>query len=208
MLVLASASPRRHELLAQAGFSFQVHPVDIPEDPFPGEDPIAYVVRLAREKAQAAFRELTAAGATASVSEKLRDGESVAVLGADTTVTLDNHILGKPADTSDAARMLRLLSGRTHRVLTGVALVTSDGVQVAAEATGVRFLTISDEEIDAYIATGEPMDKAGAYAIQGRAARWTSRIEGCYFNVVGLPIALVTSLLESLPSTQFAELKA
>lgn len=206
MLVLASASPRRRELLAQAGFSFQVHPVDIPEDPLPSEDPIAYVVRLAREKAQAAFRELSAAGASTADDERLcpdgqscPDPQSLAVLGADTTVTLDNQILGKPADTNDAARMLRLLSGRTHRVLTGVALVTADGVQVAAEATGVRFLTISDEEIAAYIATGEPMDKAGAYAIQGRAARWTARIEGCYFNVVGLPIALVTSLLESVP---------
>jgi septum formation protein len=200
MLVLASASPRRRELLAQAGFSFQVHPVDLPEDPLPSEDPIAYVIRLAREKAQAAFRQLTAAGETTAVNEKLcLDSQSLAVLGADTTVTLDNQILGKPLDANDAARMLRLLSGRTHRVLTGVALVTADAVQVAAEATGVRFLTISDEEIDAYIATGEPMDKAGAYAIQGRAARWTSRVEGCYFNVVGLPIALVTSLLESMP---------
>jgi septum formation protein len=202
MLVLASASPRRRELLAQAGFSFQVHPVAISEDPLPAEDPIAYVVRLAREKAQAAFRELTAAGTTTTVSKELcLDGKSLAVLGADTTVTLDNQILGKPSDKNDAARMLRLLSGRTHRVLTGVALVTADGVQVAAEATGVRFLTLSDEEIAAYIATGEPMDKAGAYAIQGRAARWAARVEGCYFNVVGLPIALVTSLLESLPET-------
>jgi len=207
MLVLASASPRRRELLTQAGFSFEIYPVQIPEDPLVGEDPIAYVVRLAREKAQAAFRELTADGLATTTSKKLcLDGKSsLAVLGADTTVTLDNHILGKPADASDAARMLRLLSGRTHRVVTGVALVTADGLQVAAEATGVRFLTVSDEEIDAYIATGEPMDKAGAYAIQGRAARWTARIEGCYFNVVGLPIALVTSLLESLPCPLSAE---
>ena len=120
------------------------------------------------------------------------------VLGADTTVTLDAHILGKPADAADAARMLRLLSGRTHRVITGVAVVAASGVQVAAEVTGVRFLTLSDEEIAAYIATGEPMDKAGAYAIQGRAARWIPRVEGCYFNVVGLPLALVTTMLESV----------
>jgi septum formation protein len=119
------------------------------------------------------------------------------VLGADTTVTLDNHILGKPEDPADAARMLRLLSGRTHRVITGVALVTASRTEVAAEATAVRFLTLSDQEIDAYIATGEPMDKAGAYAIQGHAARWIPRIEGCYFNVVGLPISLVSTLLES-----------
>jgi septum formation protein len=118
------------------------------------------------------------------------------ILGADTTVTLDNHILGKPEDAADAARMLRLLSGRTHRVITGVAAVTADRVEVAAEVTGVRFLALSDEEIASYIATGEPMDKAGAYAIQGRAARWIPRIEGDYFNVVGLPLSLVSTLLE------------
>ena len=120
------------------------------------------------------------------------------MLGADTTVTLDNHILGKPEDAADAARMLRMLSGRTHRVITGVAVVTSSTAEVAAEVTGVQFLTLSDEEIAEYIATGEPMDKAGAYAIQGRAARWIPRIQGCYFNVVGLPIALVSTLLESV----------
>jgi septum formation protein len=196
MLVLASASPRRRELLTQAGFSFQVHPAHIPEEPHPGEDPIAYVTRLAREKAQAVFNELTAISAAAQENPG-QDGESLAVLGADTTVTLDNHILGKPADAADAARMLRLLSGRTHQVITGVAVVTASSAEAAAEVTAVRFLTLSDEEIAAYILTGEPMDKAGAYAIQGRAARWIPRIEGCYFNVVGLPIALVASLLES-----------
>jgi septum formation protein len=181
MLVLASASPRRRELLAQAGYSFEVHPTHIPEEPLPNEDPAAYVTRLAREKAEAVFNELGDPQAT--------------VLGADTTVALDNHILGKPESPADAARMLRLLSGRTHRVLTGVALVTATSTEVAAESTAVTFLALSDEEIEAYIATGEPMDKAGAYAIQGRAARWIPRIEGCYFNVVGLPIALVSSLL-------------
>ncbi len=119
------------------------------------------------------------------------------MLGADTTVTLDELILGKPEDAADAARMLRLLSGRTHRVITGVALVTAEGAEVAAEATEVSFLALSEEEIAAYVATGEPMDKAGAYAIQGRAARWIPRIDGCYFNVVGLPLALVSKLLES-----------
>jgi septum formation protein len=196
MLVLASASPRRRELLAQAGFSFQVHPTVIPEDPHPNEDPIAYVTRLAREKAQSVFEELTAVSVT-SQEKVCLDGQSLAVLGADTTVTLDNHILGKPEDPADAARILRLLSGRTHRVITGVALVTAERTQVAAEVTAVKFLTLSEEEIAAYIATGEPMDKAGAYAIQGRAARWIPRIEGDYFNVVGLPIALVSTLLES-----------
>ena len=264
MLVLASASPRRRELLTQAGFSFEVHPAHIPEDPYPNEDPIAYVIRLAREKAQAVFRELTSASPAANVlppvkgtgfspdvqsakergasqaSEKLPPVKGtgfspcinamestgalapeggfteispasanpaapqapsqpgrLTVLGADTTVTLDNHILGKPSDPADAARMLRLLSGRTHRVITGIAVVTAQSTEVAAEVTAVKFLTLSDEEIAAYVATGEPMDKAGAYAIQGRAARWIPRIEGDYFNVVGLPIALVSPLLES-----------
>ena len=130
-------------------------------------------------------------------------GISLVVLGADTTVTLDNHILGKPEDPADAARMLRLLSGRTHRVITGVAVVTAERTEVAAEVTAVQFLTLSDEEIAAYIATGEPMDKAGAYAIQGRAARWIPRIEGDYFNVVGLPIALRFRPARS-PLTAFA----
>jgi septum formation protein len=204
MLVLASASPRRSELLAQGGYQFTVHPAHINEDPLPGEEPIAYVTRLAREKAQAVFRELASAyptqelGAPSFAQPHRAKGGNPAlfVLGADTTVTLDGHILGKPADSADAARMLRLLSGRTHRVITGVALVTAAGVEVAAEVTGVRFLTLSDAEIAAYVATGEPLDKAGAYAIQGRAARWIPRIEGCYFNVVGLPLALVAQILE------------
>ena len=131
------------------------------------------------------------------VQNQKQTAASLVVLGADTTVTLDNTILGKPEDAADAARMLRLLSGRTHRVITGVAVVTAKGAEVAAEVTAVRFLTLSDAEIADYVATGEPMDKAGAYAIQGRAARWIPRIEGCYFNVMGLPLALVCSLLES-----------
>jgi len=191
MLVLASASPRRRELLAQAGFSFTIHPAHIPEDPLPNEDPVACVTRLAREKAQAVFAELSP-----TWEKKGLDGQSV--LAADTIVTLDNQILGKPSDPSDAARMLRLLSGRTHQVITGVALVTATSTQVAAETTAVTFLPLTEDAIAAYIATGEPMDKAGAYAIQGRAARWIPRIEGDYFNVVGLPIALVSALLESV----------
>jgi len=183
MLVLASASPRRRELLAQAGFQFEVRPAHIPEDPHPGEDPIAYVTRLARQKAEAVYAQFA-------------NPEAV-VLGADTTVTLDNHILGKPENQEDAARMLRLLSGRTHRVITGVAIISATRTQVAAEVTAVQFLTLSEQEIASYIATGEPNDKAGAYAIQGFAARWIPRIEGCYFNVVGLPISLVSSLLEN-----------
>jgi septum formation protein len=234
MLVLASASPRRRELLTQAGFTFQIHPAHIPEDPYPNEDPVAYVTRLAREKAQFVFRQLAEVSAPSADNSALYQGttsvvpqkpqiEAVAlapegsssdptnplranserlappqvVLGADTTVTLDNAILGKPSDAADAARMLRLLSGRTHRVITGVALVTAESVQLAAEVTTVEFLELSDQDIADYVATREPMDKAGAYAIQGRAARWIPRIEGDYFNVVGLPIALVSALLES-----------
>jgi septum formation protein len=201
MLVLASASPRRRELLTQAGLTFHVHPAHIPEDPHPNEDPIAYVVRLAREKAEAVFNQLTTPGAPCLDSEtwdrNTVDTQPLTVLGADTTVVLDNQILGKPENPADAARILRLLSGRTHRVITGVAVVTATHTEVAAEVTGVQFLTLSDQEIEAYIATGEPMDKAGAYAIQGRAARWIPRITGDYFNVVGLPIALVSTLLES-----------
>lgn len=192
MLVLASASPRRRELLAQSGYSFEVRPAHIPEDPRPGEEPITYVVRLAREKAEAVYRELAGRDGAAG------NGGGLVVLGADTTVVIDGEMLAKPEDAADAARMLRKLSGRTHRVITGVAVVTARGTEAAAEVTAVRFLTVGEEEIATYVATGEPMDKAGAYAIQGRAARWIPRIEGCYFNVVGLPLALVTAMLEAV----------
>lgn len=173
-----------------------MRPAHVPEDPKPGEDPIAYVTRLAREKAQDVFDRI-AADAAAIAAPGAIDIQSPAVLGADTTVTLDGLILGKPEDAEDAARILRMLSGRSHRVITGVALVTQNAVEVAAEVTAVQFLTLSDEEIAAYIATGEPMDKAGAYGIQGVAARWIPRVEGCYFNVMGLPLALVATMLES-----------
>jgi septum formation protein len=203
MLILASASPRRRELLTQAGYEFQIRPAHIPEDPHPNEDPIAYVTRLARQKAQAVYNEIagteTNAGAPGLELEGASNpGKSLIVLGADTTVTLDNQILGKPESAQDAARMLRLLSGRTHRVITGVSLVSAHRTETAAEVTAVQFLSLSEAEIQAYIATGEPNDKAGAYAIQGHAARWIPRIEGCYFNVVGLPIALVSTLLETM----------
>ena len=186
-LVLASASPRRRELLTQAGFHFRVLPANIPEQVLPGEDPQTYVTRLALQKAQAIHRNLAPTE------------PGVIVLGADTTVVIDDHILGKPADAPDpvaeATRMLRLLSGRTHRVMTGIALVSSNGSHSAAEITSVDFSPLTDSEIAAYIATGEPMDKAGAYAIQGLAARWIPRLHGCDFNVVGLPIARVAALL-------------
>jgi septum formation protein len=198
-LVLASSSPRRRELLTQAGFTFTVHPAHINEDLLPNEDPIAYVTRLARQKAEAVFNQLKTAGASGLDSQTWETSTpNLVCLGADTTVTVDNHILAKPEDAADAARMLRLLSGRTHHVITGVAIVTATRTEVAAEVTAVRFLTLSDEDIAAYIATGEPMDKAGAYAIQGQAARWIPRIQGDYFNVVGLPLALVTNMLQSL----------
>lgn len=185
MLVLASASPRRRELLTQAGFAFTVAPASINEDLRLGENPLAYVTRLASEKAQSVYARLDS------------QDDSTLVLGADTTVVAPNgEVLGKPADTADAARMLRLLSGATHQVITGVAVLSALGVETAAEVTLVSVLTLSDEELAAYIATGEPMDKAGAYAIQGYAARWIPRIQGCYFNVVGLPLALVAGMLE------------
>lgn len=188
MLVLASASPRRKELLAQAGFQFTVTPTSIPEDPRPGENPVAYVTRLAREKAQSVYAQLQSKD-NAVVPDSI-------VLGADTTVVAPNgEILGKPNDAADAAHMLRLLSGATHQVMTGVAVVRVGRIDTAAEVTHVTVLALSDAEIAAYIATGEPMDKAGAYAIQGYAARWIPRIHGCYFNVVGLPLALVASMI-------------
>jgi septum formation protein len=185
-LVLASASPRRKELLAKVGFSFEVRPSSIPEDPLPGEDPIAYVTRLAREKALAVF------------SAQQAGDPSLMVLGADTTVVAEGEILGKPEDSADAARMLRLLAGRTHQVITGVCVVSSIATETAAEVTGVTFTTLSDAEIEEYIASGEPMDKAGAYGIQGRAGRWIPRVQGCYFNVGGLPRALVANMIEGM----------
>ncbi|HTW58801.1 MAG TPA: Maf family protein [Terriglobales bacterium] len=191
MLVLASASPRRQELLRHAGISFAVQPADIDETPLAAESPRACAERLAREKALAVWR--------------MRPED--VVLGADTIVVVDQAILGKPRDADDAARMLRLLSGRVHEVLTGVCLANSaqgrpaDSVhelRTASETTLVTMNDISDEEIRAYVATGEPMDKAGAYAIQGMASRWIPRIEGDYSNVVGLPVALVYRMLNGL----------
>ncbi|HVJ08822.1 MAG TPA: Maf family protein [Acidisarcina sp.] len=189
MLVLASASPRRRELLTQAGFEFRVLPSSVPEEHQPGEDAISFATRLAREKAQAVFDEHSA----------LDDAENpLLVLGADTVVVVDGEILGKPASRPDAARMLAQLSGRTHQVITGVCLLSRAGMEAAAEVTFVRMQTLSTAEIEAYVASGEPMDKAGAYAIQGYAARWIPRIQGCYFNVVGLPLSLVANLIEGM----------
>ncbi len=179
MLVLASASPRREELLRNAGITFEVQPAHIPEDPLPGEGAKECAERLAREKALAVTR------------QRPHD----CVLGADTVVVVDGQILGKPSGADDAARMLRLLSGREHQVITGVCLVFSGQWSVASETTSVTMSEISEKEITDYVASGEPMDKAGAYAIQGIASRWIPRIEGDYSNVVGLPVALVWRML-------------
>jgi septum formation protein len=189
MLVLASASPRRQELLRNAGIPFVVHATDIAEVPREREAPRAFAERLAREKALAVFRQLS----------------DDFILGADTIVVVDTQILGKPRDRADAERMLRLLSGRTHQVITGVCLITPQrtvnrkpgtGLEdVRSETTLVTMDSLTDHDIRSYISTGEPMDKAGAYAIQGMASRWVSRIEGDYFNVVGLPVSLVYKML-------------
>jgi len=182
MLILASSSPRRRELLTQAGIAFTVQPADIDESHRPGESPIAFTQRLAREKAEAVFAHHPQA----------------TVLGADTIVVCDAEILGKPADAADAARMLRLLSDREHQVITGVAIITPQGTRTQADITTVTMRKISEEEIQNYIATGEPMDKAGAYAIQGGAAPFVTSIEGDYTNVVGLPIKLVQEMLSTI----------
>jgi septum formation protein len=180
MLVLASASPRRQELLRNAGITFEVQPAHILEDPLPGEAAKECAERLARQKA------LAVAG------QRPHDF----VLGADTLVVVDGLLLGKPSDAADAARMLRMLSGREHRVITGVCLVVNGQPSVASETTLVTVSEITDRDIAEYVASGEPMDKAGAYAIQGIASRWIPRIEGDYSNVVGLPVALVWRMLQ------------
>jgi septum formation protein len=188
MLILASASPRRQELLRNAGIAFTVQAANIDESPLAGESPRDCAERLAREKALAVARQ--------------RPNECV--IGADTIVVIDGGMLGKPSDEEDAGRMLRLLSGRKHEVITGVCIVepaptsrlqVAGNVAIASETTLVTMSEFSDEEIRDYVATGEPMDKAGAYAIQGIASRWIPRIEGDYSNVVGLPMALVYGML-------------
>jgi septum formation protein len=190
MLILASASPRRRELLTQAGLKFTAAAANLNEDRLPDEAAAAYVQRLAEEKAQAVWNAHRALDLNMDKVD-----EPLIVLGADTCVVCDGHILGKPADIADARRMLELLSGRTHAVLTGLAAVTGHKIVRDVEVTQVTFNQLNDAEIAQYIASGEPLDKAGAYAIQGYAARWIPRIEGCYFNVMGLPIARTIALL-------------
>jgi len=174
MLVLASSSPRRSEILQQAGIPFVVRPADIDETPQRDEPPRDYVTRLARDKAMA-----------------VSAGPAEIVLGADTTVVIGGLMLGKPRDSADAVRMLETLSGQRHDVITGICLRTAARVIDDCSATSVWFAALSRREIEEYVAGGEPMDKAGAYAIQGLASRFVERMEGCYFNVMGLPVALV-----------------
>lgn len=181
-LLLASASPRRADLLAAAGFAFDVQPVEVDETPRVGEEPDEYVRRLAVEKAEAA-------NCRASGSP---------VIGADTTVVLDGRILGKPIDEREAAEMLQFLSGRVHEVLTGVAVVYGGRRASFVDRTRVHFLHLSEADRRWYLASGEWRDKAGAYAVQGRAARFIPRLEGSYTNVVGLPVAALDRLLREV----------
>lgn len=181
-IVLASASPRRRELLTSIGLTFTVDPADVDEETLSDLDPLQQAVALAELKAEYVAR---------------RHGEAL-VIGADTIVTIDGMALGKPQDDEDARRMLRMLSGRTHEVITGVAVVDAATNRAASEAerTLVTFRTLSEDEIARYVASGEPMDKAGAYAIQGLGALLVSRIVGCYPNVVGLPLVTLARLLQ------------
>jgi len=178
-LILASASPRRQELLRNAGIAFTVQAANVAESATPGEIPRDCAERLAAEKARAVL------------DRRPKD----IILGADTIVVVDGEILGKPRDEADAERMLRMLSGRKHEVITGVCVAGADSQEVSSESTIVSMSELREDEIRHYVAGGEPMDKAGAYAIQGTASRWIYRIEGDYFNVVGLPVSLVYRML-------------
>ncbi len=185
MLVLASRSPRRSEILRQAGIPFVIRPAGVDETPIQGEPARDYVARIARKKA----------GAAAATEGEI-------VLGADTTVEIHGEILGKPRDAADAARMLEMLSGRRHQVLTGICLRSAAGTIEDCAETSVWFAPLSSDEIADYAASGEPLDKAGAYGIQGLASKFVERIEGCYFNVMGLPVALVYQHLRALTAGQ------
>ena len=181
-LILASASPRRQELLREAEIEFEVRPAHISEDRNPGETAITYVLRMAQEKAEKVARQFPQSF----------------VLGADTIVIVDEEILGKPEDAQDAARMLRLLSGRLHQVTTAVSVIApGHPADTRSLTTQVHFRPLEEAEIQQYVASGEPMDKAGAYAVQGGAAPWVVTLEGDYSNVVGLPLPLVTEMLHT-----------
>ena len=184
-LILASSSPRRAEVLADAGFVFETLVAGVDETRRKGEPAEAYVRRLAEAKARAAAS---------------RVGPPAVVIAADTAVVVDGELLGKPASPEDAGRMLRRLSGRTHQVLTGLAVLQlPEGTAcVELETTQVTFAPLSETEIESYLASGEPLDKAGGYAIQGRGGRFITRVEGCYFNVVGLPLARLYRMLREM----------
>lgn len=183
MLILASSSPRRAELLRAAGIPFEIMPVQVDESVLRLEPPGDHVRRLAREKADRVFE----------------TNPTAVVLAADTIVHVGGEIMGKPRNPDDAERMLRLLSGREHEVLTGVAIVARRGTAVEVARTRVWFTPLTESEIAEYVATGEPLDKAGAYGIQGLGSRFVDRIQGSYSNVVGLPVALVYRLLKGYP---------
>lgn len=208
-LILASASPRRAEILRNAGFAFDVVAADVDETPREGERPEDYVRRLAMEKSAAVYAGLkscaTGLKSCATVGSCAAEGDTVAqdfspadaiIIAADTTVVVDGAILAKPVDDRDAARMLRLLSGRSHEVLTGVSVRCGLRESGSVEKTAVRFAELSETEIGWYVTNGEGRDKAGGYAIQGLASRFVTGIEGSYANVVGLPISVVYKLLK------------
>ena len=190
-LLLASRSPRRRELLAQLGLAFEVIDVDVPEQRGPGESPAQYVARVARDKALAGQRAAAA-------------GTGVVVLGADTEVVLDGEVFGKPRDAQDAATMLGRLAGRTHDVISAVWLVSSRRELAAVSVSQVRFAALDAATIAAYVGTGEPFGKAGAYAIQGRAAAFVQRLEGSYSGVMGLPLHETAQLLGHLGAWEVA----
>jgi septum formation protein len=185
LIYLASASPRRSALLTQIGVAHRIRPVDIDEAERAGETPANYVTRLARTKAETLW-------------ERLADGERLPVLGSDTTVALGERILGKPANRAEGLAMLHRLSGQTHQVYTGVALRSVQGVETRLSISDVTFRALSDTEIEAYWSTGEPADKAGGYAVQGRAAVFIERISGSYSGIVGLPLFETAALLGSV----------
>lgn len=178
-MILASASPRRHELLLKAGIGHAVHPSHVSEDRLPNESPIGFVKRIAEAKARAVV-----------------SGPEDVILAADTVVVLNGEIFGKPADDHDAIRMLRILSGKDHRVYTGICMLAGTKTIVDVAATEVRFAELTANEITEYVRSGEPRDKAGAYAIQGLASKFVTSIDGCYHNVVGLPVSMVYGYLK------------
>ena len=203
-LILASASPRRAELLRAAGYEFEIVPAHVDESTEPGEAPARHVRRLAAAKSAAAQSgsDLDSLHPDPAANPDARNQDlTPIILGADTVVVVDGRILGKPTDDADAARMLRLLSAKHHQVLTGVSVRLGARELGRVETTTVQFSPLTNDEIAWYIASGEGRDKAGAYAIQGLASRFIPRIEGSYSNVVGLPIACVRDLLTEISST-------